>query len=112
MIKLLIATSLALLILFISSCGNEENVVFILDNGTSKAIGYFKPDKSSVKTNILSAQSKEPIGYFDRKKPGSKTYIIRNDGGDVLYFTESYQKGNIIYIFNPKSDIWGYFYQY
>lgn len=104
--------SFVLLILFTSSCENDNKSVYIYDNETNNTIAYFKPMEISARTEMLNTQTKEFIGYFDRKKAGLKTYIIRKDGGDILYFTESSRKGSIVYIFNPKSYIWGYFYQY
>jgi hypothetical protein len=95
-----------------ASCKNEENVVFIFDNQTNNSIAYFKPLEFNKNTNIYSTSSKEIIGTFDRKIIGQKNFIIRKDGGDVLYFTEIENKGSVVYIFNPKSDIWGYFYQF
>ncbi|MBX3044138.1 MAG: hypothetical protein KIT33_04315 [Candidatus Kapabacteria bacterium] len=94
------------------SCNTDKNLVYIYQSEDNQVIAYFTPDSVGKRVSILSTMTKNVIGYYDRKAPGIKTFIIRQDGGDILYFSELARKKSIVYIYDPKGFIWGYFYQY
>ena len=112
MTKFIIITFLIITAAFLVKCGSDSNLVYIYDSSENQVIAYFNPNIEGTRIHILSTQSKNVIGYFDKKAVGQKTFVIRKDGGDILYFTESVRKKSIVYIYDTKGFVWGYFSQY
>lgn len=100
------------LVIFIYGCDDGKSLVFIYSNDENNNIAYFEPAEIGTRINIYSSNSKNVIGYFDRNEIGKKNFVIRKDGGELLYFTEAKDRGNIVYLFDPMNTIWGYFHQF